>query len=170
MAGTEGKTKEYVWAANRQFRVPAQVVGNVIDGIIERDGTCEAKALVAEAARADSPIHGLFDSEFWDDKYAAQRYREEAARKVINSIRVVIEDVPKPVPAYVSVKMLTEDEAGHTSRKRGYKDVISVMSDSQAREELLAQALKDIRALEERYASLTQLAPVWRALREVAAA
>jgi hypothetical protein len=139
-------------------------VGEVIEQIIARDGVCEAKALVAEAENPTSPIHGVFDPNVWDDEFAAQRYREEQARKVIASIRVVVDGIDAQPPAFVSIRV-AKDEEGST----GYQETLKVMVDPAGREAVLADALSELTALEHRYDSLTALAPVWKALGRIRA-
>lgn len=153
----------YEWG-RRPYKVPAQEVGAVIEQIAEAEGKCTPQALIEAAAPEDSPVHSLFT---WDDTKAAANWRTHEARNVINSItvRVVREGGDMPAPAFVSV--------GHVKATQGmgegYRPLSVVLEDPAMAEEAVWQAIMQLRAVERRYKSLKQLAPVWDAVEKVEA-
>ena len=151
----------YEWGRN-SYKVPAQDVGNVIEQIATNEGRCTPHALIEAAAPEDSPVHSLFT---WDDTKAATNWRTHEARNVINSItvRVIREGDEMPAPAFVSV--------GHVKATQGmgegYRPLSVVLDDPAMAEEAVWQAIMQLRAVERRYKSLKQLAPVWDAVEKV---
>lgn len=75
---------------------------------IERSGELTPERVVDAAADEKNPLHGYFT---WDDDEAAHQYRLWEARRLIRSVKVVVEveDRTIQVPKYV-----------HDTRERGY--------------------------------------------------
>jgi len=101
-----------------------------------------------------SKLHGEFN---WNDSRAAQLYRIEQARRLIQVyIEVVVPDRP-PVRAWVS---LPEDRG----TSGGYRRMRDVMANAVQREHLLADAYREMELFKSRYANLDALANVFRAI------
>lgn len=153
-------TMVYEWGS-RHHAVPAQVVGEAIAAIQQRDGTCRPDALVAAARDEANELHPLFT---WDDDEAARRWRRQEARQVINSLRVTLVGYAEPVPAFVSV---TWSPAGREPID-GYQPITVVRHDAAMRAEAMADALAQLDGLRRRYAAIEALSPVWEAVDAVA--
>jgi hypothetical protein len=95
-------TVEYEWGSGAQAHgVDAQIAGEAIERIQAKHGG-QPEAIVTEARKKSSPLHPLF---VWDDSEAAERWRVQQARQLVNHLvikRVDQEDTP-PVRAFVSV-------------------------------------------------------------------
>jgi hypothetical protein len=130
--------------------------------LAKRDGgELKPEAVVRAARPESSPLHASFD---WDDSEAAQRWRLHQARQLI---RVVVtyepgkdgDDVPQRV--FVS---LTPDRKGEGV---GYRLMVDVMADVEARAQLLADARSDMYLFRTKYRRLTELAEVFDAMERV---
>lgn len=127
-------------------------------------GVLKAECVVAEARDPDSPLHDSFD---WNDTEAASKWRLHQAR---NIIRVAVEYIntgkgePVKVSAFVSLTPDREQEGG------GYRSIVAVLRRKDHREQMLDDAMKELRVFEDKYASLTELASVFAAARKVRAA
>lgn len=114
---------------------------------------------VVEAARAKtSPLHSSFD---WKDTEAAHKWRLHQAR---NLIRVTVEylgpdEDASPSRVFVS---LTPDR-----KEGGYRTMASVLSDAELRNQLMADALEDMKRFQLRYSALRELADVFAAMKKV---
>jgi hypothetical protein len=152
-------TTFYEWSS-QSFSLPAQVVGETVEKLAAMNGgVCPPAALVDEARSEDSPLHPLFQ---WDDSQAADLYRRQQARRVINSIRIApMDDDGEDVslPAFVSVVKIDEDGAS-----RGYKSILAVVEEPDELAQVLAEAVQSLKSIRRRYANLKQLAPVFRAI------
>lgn len=102
-----------------------------------------------------SELHAEFE---WDDKVAGELFRIDQARRLI-AIHVV-------------------DSGGHRemvslsidrSEKSGYRMMSDVIAKEDLREILLADALAELKRVEQKYAYLTELVQVWAAAQEVEA-
>lgn len=125
----------------------------------QNDGILQPEIVVEEARRPSSPLHSKFT---WDDTEAAHQYRLEQARRLI---RVVVQMIPNTADSHervwVSLKKDRENEGG------GYRTLVSVLSDKDLREQLLAQAFEDMEYFQEKYNHLQELSEVFSAIRTV---
>lgn len=151
----------YEWGS-RSFPVAAEVVGKAVEQIAKRTGgVCPPGMLVERARPERSPLHRLFE---WDDEAAAESWRRQQARMVINSLVLVIEDSESRPPAFVHVRVQQGD-----NQREGYAASVEVMADDEMRDQALREALSKLRGLKRRFESLSELGPVWQALDSVEA-
>lgn len=141
----------YTWKAGSRFSVPAEVVAKSMQQIEKENSGSVTPAIVVNYARSpSSALHPLFN---WNDDEAAELYRQNQARKVINSIRVIDLSDRSPKPSqrilYVSVQA-TEEE-------RAYRDSRIVMSESSTRDMILEEALRSLEGWIRRYNHFQEL-------------
>lgn len=154
---------EYKW--DKKFAtigvVDAQVVGERIEALREQKGNALKPADVVEDARPDdAPTHGLFE---WNDMLAANHWRQNQAREVLRSIRIVMYDdqgVERQIIANVHVEL--------SPRNHAYVPIQVAIADDDMRQQILAEALRYLRGWQARYEHLEALRPVVRAIEEVA--
>ena len=140
----------YQWrSAPWAIPIPAQVAGEEIDKIRERDGELFSTASVLEEATPPtSPLHPAFE---WDNTKAAHQYRLSQAGDLVRCLVVVNEAHPE-IPearAYVSVRV----EDGHR-----YVSSAFAFRNTDMRAQILQNALNDIASFQRRYAELFGLA------------
>lgn len=131
----------------------AQKVGEELERIRKRHrGKLTAKYVVAAAKNERSVLHSGFE---WDDAVAAEKHRLEQARKIIQSIEVVIqprqEDEPTVIRAFVNV----------TNGERHFTSIHVALSEPGFRQQLLEQAYADLEAWRKKYAELQELAHIF---------
>lgn len=157
----EGDMKNYEWREHeRNYGIDADVAGNLLTKLTERDGELTADSVVKEAKKKSSPLHPWFE---WDDTEAAHKFRKNQARKLIQSInvRIIGDTDAEPIRAFVHL--------GTTNDKSGYATLAHVLSEPELRIQLVAKALAELNAVKGRYSHLTELAEVFAAMDEVAA-
>ena len=150
----KSKKKQYVFAEGRRLPVPAQTAGEELDRIEARDGGITPKAVVEESRPEDAPLHPCFE---WDNEVAAELYREDQARNIIRTVRVVRVDSAgesTPKVAYVSTSMINGDD----STSRFYINTARAMSNEMLREQVLADCLTQLRGLVNRFRDLSEMA------------
>ena len=109
---------------------------------------------VVEYARSEeTALHAQFT---WDDTEAARKYRLDEARSVIR-VHVQILDNGDELPRYVH---LPNDRAG-------YREMEEVLADPQLTQTLMRQALRDLRSMQQKYAKLEALRPLWKAFEKI---
>lgn len=122
------------------------------DGLLRPDD-------VVEAARLKShPLHDRFN---WDNTSAAHQYRLWQARELIMRVRVEYPVNGKSVDCRVFVS-LTPDRVDS-----GYRELTSVLSDTEMREQLLQDALGELGIFQEKYRTLKELSAVFSAIKKV---
>lgn len=152
------KPKIYFWAPGRQRSIDPEIVGKTIDRIAQQNGgICHPQDLVDAARSPRNPLHPLFE---WDDEAAAELYRRDQARQVIRIIRPVMADTGERAshPAYVHVNINGHDGYMRSDTARSQDDIWS---------EVLDGALQQLKGFEQRYRHLSELEPVWIAVKEV---
>lgn len=130
--------------------VPAQVVGERLEMLRKRKALTP-KSILADARVKTSPLHGCFE---WRDSIAAEKFRLEQARTIVQNIEVVIEDSKQKghkVRAFVHVNR------GEDSR---YENVAVAMSNKKLRGQVLETALWELDHWRDRYRELKELADV----------
>lgn len=150
----------YAYREGVRFPVKPQVVGDELARIsVESGGVIKPAAVVDASRPLETPLHPCFE---WDDYRAAELHREDTARSLIRSVRVVFEGdedgVSKadPTPTYVHIN--TEEHGS------GYVTTRVAMSDAEMKAQVLAEAVAYLRGWRNRYAHLKELAAVVEAI------
>lgn len=156
----------YRYRAGYNFRgVKADVVGATVAAIMEANGGQLTPADVVEDARPeDAPLHPCFT---WDDAEAAEKYREDEARRVIRSYVVVKTDAAgneKEEIANVSVASPYDDEGP------AYMPAMSAMEDPARRARIIAFARAQLDGWHARYGHIEELAEAAELVRQAKAA
>ena len=148
---------DYAWKKGYPYKVPAQVAGEMCRQL-EENGGLTAKRLVDANRPKDAPLHGAFE---WNNKEAAERWREAQARVLIASlITVPVESETKePVRAFFNISY-TEPE---------YESLNVIIQNKSKRDELLSRAFRELDAFRMKYQSLSELAAVFEAIDIVSA-
>ena len=117
--------------------------------------------VVAFARDPKTALHSRFT---WDDSTAAREHRLWQARQLITVYVTTDQNTKKNVQVFVSLASDQERKGG------GYRRLTDVLSDSEQRAELLAQALADLNYMKRKYKELTELSHIWQAIEKTAAA
>lgn len=127
------------------------------------DGLLVPELIVEHARPRKSPLHRFF---VWDDTDAAALYRVWQARQMLRTsvIFAEINGDRRPIRVFVSLKSDREQEAG------GYREVVVVLNDPDLRQQMLKDALEELRTFELKYAHLKELAKIFAASKKARAA
>ena len=104
---------------------------------------------IQESRDEKSLLHNIFE---WDDTTAAEQYRKQQARGLINNIRVEVtnNDVQCCVRAFVNVRT-------SANIKRSYIPTAKAILDETAYTDLLIQAKADMHSFVTMYSQITEL-------------
>jgi hypothetical protein len=132
-----------------------EIIGKEVRRIIEANGgIITAEDFVEECRDARHVLHPYLT---WSDKEAGRLLRLQEARLIL---RIAVEWVDnghgKTEPVRVAVHI--------SSDERGYRLLSSVISDAEMRDQLLADAERDVQTFRNRYISLKELHPAIRKL------
>lgn len=130
-----------------------QTVASELEAIRRKHrGVLRPRNVVDAASDPENPLHDSFE---WDDGKASDQYRLWQAREMIRVCVTVLPGSDDEINAYVS---LWDDRAKPGG---GYRALVDVLADKEARGRLLAQALAELKALERKYKQLHELAGVF---------
>lgn len=135
----------YKWKTGYQNKVSADTAGEVMEQL-SRENRLSAKTLVDVSRPEDAPLHNAFE---WDDTEAAERWREQQGRVLINSIVIQAEDHPEVQP--VRAFFVVEQKTGN------YEPLTTIMRNEDKRQKLLETAKKELATFKAKYRSLTEL-------------
>lgn len=142
----------YQWKGAACIKADAQQAGLVCEQL-EQTGGLTAKRLLDASRPADAPLHDEFE---WNDTEAAEKYREQQARHIINSLTIVVEEQP------VTRAFLNIRAAGSS-----YESVQAIVQQEDKYAALLAQCKKDLQAFLQKYNQIKELAPIAEAAKTV---
>jgi len=129
-----------------------------LDRIASENGGLLLPSAVVDAARpASSPLHSKFE---WDDTAAAEQYRLQQARQLIRITVNVIGGRADEEKLWVSLKP-------DRTNGGGYRGIVSVMSDTNLRNQLLEDALEDAENFQQKYRHLSELSEVFAAIKKL---
>jgi hypothetical protein len=146
----------------KMFKVDPDAAWAAIQSVRVANGGLASPQKIVDAARAnDSPLHDAFE---WDNKRAAESYRREQARSLVQSFELVFES-GRRLPAMVSVRVTDEDG----KKRRGYMDTSEAMESADLRTQVLRGALGQLITLQEKYKTLSELSGIFASVGEAAA-
>lgn len=136
---------------------------NIIFDEIEKakiDGNINQQALVDNAKPKNAPLHAEFE---WNNPKAANAWRIAQARKLIQCLEVIHKEGP-PTRAFESITVTEVGKNAKPGEVKVFRRIDDIMADPVARDDLLAQAIKDAASWRRRYAGLQELAQVFAAI------
>lgn len=141
----------YQWKDGARISAKAQVAGEMCMRLADQ-GRLSAKALLDENRPVDAPLHSEFE---WNDTLAAEHYRLQQARHIINCLMITPEQ-SKPVRCFF-----------HIERKENtYQAITTILTRKDDTTKLLEMAMMELRAFERKYSVLLELAKVFQAIKE----
>lgn len=146
----------YQWKKASCIHADAQTAGELFERL-EQTGCLTARRLVDESRPEDAPLHSEFE---WDDAVAAEAYREEQASHIIRSLVIQPEEQPTEV-----VRAFFR-----TTENKTYESLSVILNDTRKTDALLEMALKELRAFQAKYSTLSRLAPVFDAIKDLLSA
>jgi hypothetical protein len=158
--------KHYSVRKGAFLRSDPQKAGEYLDSLQQQQGKLNAKVLArAVEAAHNSGTPSPVDADFtWETERAVAKCHETEAAYLLRHIEVVVVDktshatvIPEPIRAFVNVVQ---------AEKRGYVDVVTVLSDERLRKQLLKKAYDELVQWRLRYAQLAECAAIFES-REV---
>lgn len=151
---------KYVWKRQQEFKIPAQVVGEEIERLEKKnEGILLPSAIVRAAKPVKSKLHECFE---WNNRKAADKYRENQARELLRKIVIVYESKGKEEQIRAFVRIQNEDESHYCCTAR-------IIDDEELQENVLEQILAELVAIKKKYAQFKSpaLQKIWDAIDEL---
>lgn len=145
----------YAWKKGYPYKVPAQVAGEMCKQL-EENGGLTAKKLVEANRPKDAPLHDAFE---WNNREAAEKWREQQARVMIASLVTldVETEHKEPVRAFFNISYTDPD----------YESIEVIIQSEDKHAALLNRAMNELKAFQMKYRTLTELNPVFEAINNV---
>lgn len=155
---------KYCYSAGNAYPVEAQVAGETIQKLIERDGKVTAKSFLEESRPENAATHGLF---LWDDAEAAEHWRLGQSSLVIRKVRIVRgEDADGEAVAERFVMAIRRCEA-FGGGSADYYPVSVVMNNAELRQLAINDALRSLSQARIKVAEYKELEKIHAAIVKV---
>lgn len=158
-----GKTKSTSGHINTPVEgKKAQIVGERLEQIRLERGVLTARYVVADAVSDESPLHDYFE---WNDPAAADKWRLDQARHLINAVHVVTRsDVTnETVVARAFISVDKNEDAR-------YEPLAVVLNDAALYAQVCRRAIAELEAFQDRYAQFQSLKSIGKAAHDAARA
>lgn len=141
------------WKIKGLYKADAETVYSEITAL----GDSFSPAQIVEAAKdKNTELHKCFT---WDDSIAAQKYREHQARMLVAQLVIKAETTDRePVAVRVIASTATRNE---------YKPVVKLIEAEQGYADLLARAINELKAFQQKYKAITELREIFAAIDEL---
>lgn len=146
----------YSWKLPGMYDVPAQDAGEELERISRKHGKMDPSDIVDESRPENAVLHPCFE---WDDPVAAEKWREQQARNICCCIITTMEPKagsPVKVRAFVNVE-------------NTYQPIQAVIDNGEKMDSLFLSAMKELTAFKTKFASLSQLRPIFDAIDSLSA-
>ena len=135
----------YRWKVEGVWKQDANVVGNELKILADNDNL-SPESVLEIAKDENNPLHNLFE---WNDEVAAEKYRLNQARQIIQQI-VIVSDHPNAVTREVRAFVTESKHNGH------YQLITTVIEDPDTYEVLLERAKFELQMFKNKYQSLVE--------------
>lgn len=150
------RTKNYKWKPRfPSNNVDPKEAFYCLKEIKKERGTLTPEHVLESARDKKSVLHDLFD---WSDTVAAEKWRKEQARKIIQSIVVVYESSNDSQPqAYMcrlfhSVKAKSTDDDKAGTLENVYEDIPTIRKNEDYKQQVIENAMRELVGWRNRYA------------------
>lgn len=144
----------YQWKSGSRIKANPEAAGKQFEELAETVGLTAETVLEANRPE-DAPLHGEFE---WRDDIAAEEWRKQQARHLINCICYTVEkqDSNVQVRAFFT-----------TPETNGYESLEAILTVENKYKSLLSKAMQELSAFERKYRTIKELKPVFDVINEV---
>lgn len=137
----------YQWKSNARIKVNADLAGKMCEEIESKVGLT-ARSLLDANREEGTLLHDEFE---WDNEIAAEEYRLQQARHIINCLCIKPETKEnKPIRAFFKIM-----------DSESYENINVIISDEDKHQRLLQTALNELNAFKIKYRQLNELKPLF---------
>ena len=141
------------WKVKGFFKADAETVYKEITAL----GDSFSPEQIVEAAKDEaSELHKCFT---WDDTVAAERWRQHQARVLVAQLVVKTETTDREPVAVRGI--------ASTAKRNEYKPVVKLIEAEQGYADLLARAINELKAFQQKYKAITELREIFAAIDEL---
>ncbi len=158
------ESRKFSWRRGYSYKVPADVVGGVLEDIEEKEGRVTGSLFLEYSRPEHSRTHGMFE---WDDSVAAEKYRLSQAGKIISQLEVTYESLPEEMHKKdIRVSAFVNVSAKSVGEKGTYMNIVKAREDDVIWDRVVKNALSELRAFREKYSKISEFGEVFEIIRE----
>lgn len=161
---------KFKWKPGSRMPIKAGVAGKHLLKLYKEHKQLTPEIVVASAAKRGSPIRECFE---WSNLKAAEEYRKEQARRLLRFVTFIpqtksdeddIDGIRLFFPIFYEIE--EEDEKGEVERYTitSYRTIHDIMDSPDDKEQLLQRAMAELQAFRRKYAQLSMLDSVFKAI------
>jgi hypothetical protein len=128
-----------------------------LKGLYIKKGILSPADVVSMARNPKSALHDSFE---WDDSRAAEAYRIDQARGIL---QIVVEYLPSAPDIMSRVFISISDDANNGG---GYRAMVDVLNDKDMRKTLVMDALNELQKFEHQYKAIKELVLIFSAIKK----
>lgn len=141
----------YKYAPGSRIKTDPNITGRMCEELERSEAGLTAQTLLDANRPKSAPLHNEFE---WDNKKAAEAYRLDQARYILRSL-IIVPDEEKPKETVRAVFTVQDSK---------YESIDVILKNDEKRSALFTIALRELKAIERKYSTISELAPVWFAL------
>lgn len=126
---------------------------------VEKSNGLTPKNILERAKDSSSNLHNLFE---WDNSVAAEKFRLEQARGLIQNIKIIVGE--KMIRGFESVRVIVNDTG---EMKNTYLPIMDILSNEEYREQKIVEALNNITYWRAKFQDLKELKPIFVSIDKV---
>ena len=146
----------YKWKIEGIWEQDANIVGNVLKSLAD-ENNLSPESVLETARNENSPLHNLFE---WDNVIAAEKYRLNQARQIIQQI-VIVNDHPNAEPRQIRAFVTESKNDGH------YQLITTVIENPDTYEVLLRRAKFELQIFKNKYKSIVEFRDLFEEIDKV---
>lgn len=144
-----------------KFKVPAQIVGETLERLEQRDGEVTKESFLEESRPETAPTHKLFE---WNDTVAAEKYRLHQSGMAIKAVAVKVETADSKEPTVIRAFVNIQPDR---ITKGKFINIFAGMNNEETRKTILANAMAELRQFERKYSLYEEFSKVCAAINEL---
>jgi hypothetical protein len=152
--------KQFAWRKGFPAKIEAQVFGEIVERIEQKNGLVKAEDIVAEAQRPTSPIREAFE---WDDAAAAEAFRKDQARALLGALTIVRVTVEQGPDLSNKAMFVVRDDKD----RRGYRSADIIMTDRDMRAQIISAAKRELESFMTKYVGVLAMGSYIPRLNEI---
>lgn len=137
-----------------------EVISEILE--VEKEKGLTAENLLDKAKNKNSPLHNFFD---WDNSSAAEKWRIQQARIIINEVKIIVNS--KEMYAFENVQVQVSTNNTEQETKREYKPIVEILSKDEYRKQVIQTALDNVTYWKEKYSEYSELKPIFVSIDKV---
>ena len=147
------------WKQGTVFKTDARTAFQEVERLnAQFGGSAPDGALVTASKPITAPLHNEFE---WSNAKAGKMYRLDQEKKIKRSLVVISESSVDDHRAPIEIRLYQRTKIqDNGNSRRVYMNTFEMLEDPEGREQLLAQALRDLEIFQNRYRVLTELSGV----------